>query len=75
MRRSGTTILLPREAGLTARSRDAAVNVPAGLVYRASDHGHRARGMGGANKLTVRARIKKDYVGLARYRHLEDDDV
>jgi Zn-dependent peptidase ImmA (M78 family) len=71
----GTTILLPHDArvegGVVARSGDC----EAGTFYKAIRPGIGRAAWGQRDGSAFIRVSRKHYVGLARYRHLEDDDV
>lgn len=70
----GTTILLPPDAKVDGTLAVKRGQWAGGLVYEAVTTGIGRVEWGGSSSAFLRV-SKKDYVGLARYRHLEDDDV
>ena len=70
-----TTILLPQDARVEASLLSPAGACDAGLLFTATSPGICRVEWGQAGQSAFVRVSRKNYVGLARYRHLEDDDV
>lgn len=70
----GTTVLLPRGTTVEGDLLSREGQCDAGIVYTAARPGIGRVHTGAGQPLFIRV-SRESYIGLARYRHLEDDDV